>query len=93
MQMNELWKERVRTFVDEIQRYLKYMLNDHFVFVMIFGGGAGIYYYSEWVKTLDENFPVAILMAAIVALTVAISPVITLLKEADIVYLLPLEKD
>lgn len=92
MQMNELWRERVRTFVDEIQRYLKYMLNDHFVFVMIFGGGAGIYYYSEWVKTLDENFPVAILMAAIVALTVAISPVITLLKEADIVYLLPLEK-
>ncbi|MBS4210692.1 ABC transporter permease [Bacillus sp. FJAT-50079] len=91
MQINQLWQERVQSFIKELRRYFKYMFNDHLLFVLIFGGGAAIYYYSEWVKTLDSGFPVGILMAAVLAIFLAASPIQTLLKEADIVFLLPLE--
>ncbi|MCJ7840413.1 ABC transporter permease [Lederbergia sp. NSJ-179] len=89
--MDELWKERVRDYIKELQKYMKYMFNDHLLFVLIFGGGAAIYYYSQWVKTLDSSFPVAIIMAILLAVILSASPISTLLKEADLVFLLPLE--
>ncbi|GIN73856.1 ABC transporter permease [Bacillus sp. J14TS2] len=89
--INELWKERVQAYIKELQKYMKYMFNDHLLFVIIFGGGAALYYYSQWVKTLQPSFPVAIIMAILLALVLSASPITTLLKEADIVFLLPLE--
>ncbi|CAM4061554.1 ABC transporter permease [Lederbergia lenta] len=90
-QINELWPERLQAYIKELRRYFKYMFNDHLLFVLIFGGGAAIYYYSEWVKTLDSGFPVGLIMAIVLAILLAISPIQTLLREADIVFLLPLE--
>lgn len=90
-QIEDLWQERVIAYIKELRRYFKYMFNDHLLFVLIFGGGAAIYYYSEWVRTLAADFPVGIIMSVVLALFIAISPVHTLLKEADIVFLLPLE--
>ncbi|WP_409294809.1 ABC transporter permease [Peribacillus sp. SCS-26] len=49
------------------------------------------FYYSEWVKTLTPEFPAGIIMAAVLGLAVTTSPILTFLKEADIVFLLPLE--
>ncbi|MBS4198528.1 ABC transporter permease [Bacillus sp. FJAT-49732] len=87
----ELWRERFQTYLKELRRYLKYMFNDHLLFVLIFGGGAAIYYYSGWVKTLTSGFPVGIVMAFILGIVLTVSPISTLLKEADLVFLLPLE--
>nr|WP_144924283.1 ABC transporter permease [Paenibacillus bovis] len=90
-QMDDLWRERIQSYLQELRRYLKYMFNDHLLFVFIFGGGAAIYYYSEWVKTLDSSFPVGYVAAIILGIVITVSPITTLLKEPDIVFLLPLE--
>ncbi len=92
-QINELWPERLQEFIKEMRRYFKYMFNDHMRFVLIFGGGAVIYYYSQWVKQLTPEFPISLVMSLILAFFLTISPIITLLKEGDMVFLLPLERE
>lgn len=87
----DLWRERFQSYIKELRRYFKYMFNDHLLFVLIFGGGAAIYYYSEWVKTLSADFPVGIIMGITLGILLTISPISTLLKEPDLVFLLPLE--
>ncbi|MBM7647607.1 ABC-2 type transport system permease protein [Bacillus ectoiniformans] len=89
--IQELWKQRLDTYYNELRKYLKYMLNDHLLFVLVFGMGAGLYYYSDWVKTLDPAFPAPLIMAAVLGAVLAWSPVYTFLKRADTVFLLPLE--
>lgn len=91
-QIESLWPERLHSFMKEIRRYFKYMLNDHLKFVLIFGGGAAIYYYSQWIRSIGPDFPGAAIAAVILAGLLSVSPVITLLKEADAVFLSPLEK-
>ena len=88
----ELWKERFALFVTELQKYLRYIFNGHLLFVLIIGIGGLAYYYSEWVKTLDESFPAAIILALIIAFPLTKSPVYSLLKEPDMFFLLPVEK-
>ncbi|MBS4218118.1 ABC transporter permease [Bacillus sp. FJAT-49711] len=89
--IEELWRERFQAYMKELRRYLKYMFNDHLLFVLIFGGGAAIYYYSGWVKTLTSEFPVGIVIGFILGLVLTVSPISTFLRQADLVFLLPLE--
>ncbi|WP_035321947.1 ABC transporter permease [Peribacillus kribbensis] len=91
MTANDLWRERFRGFTKETGKYLKYIFNGHFAFVLIFAVGGLSYYYSQWVKTLSSDFPAGLIMAAVFGLMLTISPVFTFLKEADIVFLLPME--
>ncbi|MGR3763442.1 ABC transporter permease [Rossellomorea sp. NS-SX7] len=86
-----IWKKRVIEYNQELQKYLKYMFNDHLLFVLIFALGGAAFTYNQWVKILDPTFPAAYIMAAILGLILAWSPVYTFLKEADAVFLLPLE--
>ncbi len=86
-----LWKERFSKTVKELSRYLKYIFNGHFVIVMVFLIGTGAYYYQEWLKTIPEQFPVAMIMAVTLAFLLTLSPVFTFLFDADKVFLLPLE--
>ncbi|HZG72603.1 MAG TPA: ABC transporter permease [Chondromyces sp.] len=90
--MEQLWKQRIEAYYMELRKYLRYMLNDHLLFVLVFGLGAGLYYYSSWIKGLDHTFPAALLMAVLLGAAVSWSPVYTFLKQADTVFLLPLEK-
>jgi len=92
MNSNELWKERFSIFMQEIQKYLRYIFNGHLVFVLVIGLGGLAYYYSEWVQTLSSSFPAALLIAIILALPLTNSPVYTFLKEPDMFFLLPVEK-
>lgn len=92
MNSQELWKERFSTFIQELQKYLRYIFNGHLLFVLIIGLGGLAYYYSEWVKTLDASFPAAFILALIFAVILTNSPIITLLKEPDMFFLLPVEK-
>jgi ABC-2 type transport system permease protein len=89
--IENLWRERLQLFSQELRRYLKYIFNDHLLFVAIFGIAGGAYYYSQWVKTLDTSFPIGWVMGIILGILLTISPRFTLLKEADKVFLLPIE--
>ncbi|WP_100330533.1 ABC transporter permease [Bacillus xiapuensis] len=90
--IEQLWKNRTEAYFAELRKYLRYMLNDHLLFVLVFALGAGLYYYSGWVKTLDHTFPAPLIMAATLGALLAWSPVNTLLMRADTVFLLPLEE-
>jgi ABC-2 type transport system permease protein len=87
-----IWKKRIVEYNQELQKYLKYMFNDHLLFVLIFALGGAAFTYNQWVKTLQPTFPAPLIMAVILGLLLAWSPVYTFLREADAVFLLPLEE-
>ncbi|BCB02936.1 ABC transporter permease [Bacillus sp. KH172YL63] len=89
--VESIWKKRIVEYNQELQKYLKYMFNDHLLFVLIFALGGGAFTYNQWVKTLDPGFPAPLIMAVILGFLLAWSPVYTFLREADAVFLLPLE--
>ncbi|MGE7761133.1 ABC transporter permease [Peribacillus sp. NPDC097895] len=91
MNSQNLWKERYLGYINETQKYLRYIFNGHLVFVMVLVLGGLAYYYSDWVKTLDRDFPAEWIMAIVLSIIVTRSPINTFLKEPDTVFLLPLE--
>jgi ABC-2 type transport system permease protein len=86
-----LWKERFATFAKETGSYLRYIFNGHLVIVLLFLIGSAAFYYQEWIKTLDPNFPAGWVMALLLAAILTYSPIQTFLTEADKIFLLPLE--
>lgn len=86
-----LWKARVASFLKEISRYLKYMFNDHLMIVLVILLGGGALVYKDWVSQLPPDFPGLPLIALVAAVLLTHSPVFTLLKQPDLVFLLPLE--
>lgn len=92
MNSTALWKERFRHFLKEIRTYSKYVFNDHLKFIFVFIIGAGAYYYQQWLQTLTPSFPTGLVMAVLLGLVLTAGSIQTLLKEADLVYLLPVEE-
>ena len=86
-----LWKERFGTFAKETGSYLRYIFNGHLVIVVLFLLGTAAFYYQEWIKTLQPDFPAAWIIALILAAVLTYSPIQTFLTEADKIFLLPLE--
>lgn len=89
--LRDIWTTRFQHYMVEQQRYLKYVFTGHLAIVILFVIGAGGYSYSEWLKVVPETFPAALLVSVIVGLLLTTGGPVTLLKEADIVYFLPLE--
>lgn len=92
--MNGFFSRRVRLHQKQMQRYLKYVFNDHFIMILlILVGGAGLYY-SNVVQQLNPEFIWAKPITIVILLCVLfIGKFATLLQEADKVFLLPKEKD
>ena len=89
--MREIWGQRFLHYVNELQKYMRYVFTGHLAIVFMFAIGAGGYAYSEWLKELPVTFPSALIVSAIIALFLMKSAPTTLLKPADIVFFLPLE--
>ncbi|WP_170006650.1 ABC transporter permease [Bacillus fonticola] len=90
--MDKLFRNRFRDAFQEVKRYLRYMFNDHLLFVLIILIGGFAYTYQDWVNTLPETFPGAFLTAFILGMALTLSRAVTLLKEPDVVFWLPMEK-
>jgi ABC-2 type transport system permease protein len=90
--VNGLWKQRVEQYMADTRKYLKYMLNDHLKIVLIFILGGAAYYYQQWLETLSPSFPAALLMALLIGIVLTAGGIRTFFKQADVVYLLPLEQ-
>jgi len=88
---SKLWRERFAKFSKELSRYLRYIFNGHLVVVLLFLVGTGAYYYQEYVKRLQPDFPAALIMAVVLGVFLTYSPIYTFLLEADKIFLLPLE--
>lgn len=89
--LHDIWSRRLHKYTIEVQNYLKYIVTGHIAVVMLFALGAAGFAYSEWIQDVPPEFPGALLLAVIFGLLLALSPPSTLLKEADMVYFLPLE--
>ncbi|MFP7494836.1 ABC transporter permease [Terribacillus saccharophilus] len=85
------FKQRLTDHMKEMNRYLRYIFNQHLLIAMLFLISGLAFYYQQWLETLAPDFPAALLIGAVFGLLVSYSPVRTLLKEADLVFLLPLE--
>lgn len=86
-----LFMERFRAHVKETVRYLQYIFNGHMAIAILFLIGAGAYYYQQALAQLPDDFPTAFIIALFFALVVIYNPIQTLLKDADLVFLLPAE--
>ncbi|MEK4487068.1 ABC transporter permease [Psychrobacillus sp. FSL H8-0484] len=89
--LREVWSKRFVYYINELQKYLKYIVSGHIALVLVFVIGAAGYTYSEWLNTAPKDFPAFIVVAFILSLLLAMSTPVTLLKNADSVYFLPLE--
>lgn len=89
--LHDVWSKRLHSHTVEVQNYFKYIFTGHIAVVMLFALGAAGYAYSDWVQNVPEDFPAAWILALIFGMMLAFSPPSTLLKEADMVYFLPLE--
>ncbi|MFY4774242.1 ABC transporter permease [Metabacillus sp. RGM 3146] len=90
--VEEIWNKRLEEHLTEVRSYTRYMFNDHLLIVLVFMLGGGAVWYSNWLKHVPAGFPAFWIMALVYALVMLSTSVRTLLKEADIVFLLPLEK-
>lgn len=89
--LQDVWRIRFHHYVNELQKYLKYVFTGHLAIVFVFIFGAGGYQYSEWLKTAPSDFPATWLVAVVIGILLSYSPPTTLIREPDQVYLLPLE--
>lgn len=89
--LHDVWSIRFLHYVNELQKYLRYVFTGHLAIVIVFVLGAGGYQYSEWLKTVSNDFPATWLVAAVIGILLAYNVPTTLVREPDQVYLLPLE--
>lgn len=88
---HDFFKKRLSAHLKETNRYLRYIFNGHIAFAMMFFVAASAYYYQQWLEELPENFPTAWIIGIVFGLLISYSPVRTLLKEPDLVFLLAAE--
>ncbi|WP_010279426.1 ABC transporter permease [Paenibacillus senegalensis] len=89
---DQWWIQRRNQFFKETSYYWKYVfqnLSSGFLFFLIV---AGFYGYTRWVESLPETFPYYWLTVPLLTWAVAHSPIRTFLREADKVFLLPVEQ-
>ncbi|MCM3639371.1 ABC transporter permease [Sporosarcina luteola] len=89
--LREIWGDRFIRYMNELQKYMRFVFTGHLAIVLLFTIGAGGYAYSEWLKEVPSEFPSAILAAVLIGAALSIGSPITLLKPADIVFFLPME--
>ncbi|WP_225744390.1 ABC transporter permease [Marinilactibacillus sp. Marseille-P9653] len=94
MTIQSLFKQRSSIHFKQLSRYMKYVLNDHFVLALLLVLGAAGFGYSNYVQTIEQGaiLPRFILLILMVGV-VASGTITTLMQQADIVFLLPLESE
>lgn len=87
--MKELFDSRRQAFQREVLNYLPYVLNDHFVVVLLVGLGAMLYQYRQLLINFPSN-PVwlYLILAALQVLLLGLGQVATYVRAADRHYLL-----
>lgn len=94
MSVIDIWKRRVANHQKKMMKYLKYVLNDHFVIVCLFLLGALGYAYSETLKSISTVFTYGKILAWIVFSSIIfIGNLATLIQPADSVFLLQKETE
>lgn len=91
--LQSIWGQRFYHYMREVQKYMQYIFTGHLGIVLVFAIGAAGYAYSEWLKEVPADFPSALLVAIVIGGALIFSAPVTLLKPADLIFFLPLEKE
>ncbi|MFY3791748.1 ABC transporter permease [Ureibacillus sp. MALMAid1270] len=89
--LSQIWSKRFTHYLNEVQKYMRFVFTGHLAIVLVFVIGSVGYQYSEWLKVIETSFPAEWVIAVLVGVVSAFSRPTTLLREPDQVYLLPLE--
>ena len=91
--MKQFFQQRVAKHQKKMQRYLRYVINDHFALTMTFLVGGLGFYYAELLKTLPSPFPIGNVMVLVFWLmTLHLGHFASLTQLPDEVFLLPKER-
>ncbi|WP_068675739.1 ABC transporter permease [Oceanobacillus sp. Castelsardo] len=85
------YKRRLSAHMKELGRYLRYILNGHMAVVLFFLISTLAVYYQQALILLPPNFPTAVIIGILFGLVASYSPVRTLLKEPDLVFIITAE--
>src|SRR5699024_10644153 len=88
---SQLFAKRLSAHIKELSRYLRYILTGHIIIAMVFIVSAMSVYYQRFLENLPPAFPSAWVIAIVLGSVAAYSPIQTLLKKADVIFLLPAE--
>ena len=88
MNSAELFETRVRKYQKKSMKYMRYVLNDHFLIVLFFLFGFIMVQYSSWIQSLRVlELPLLGLLGALLASVPFFGGVATLLEPADGIFL------
>ena len=88
MNSAELFETRVRKYQKKSMKYMRYVLNDHFLIVLFFLFGFIMVQYSSWIQSIRElELPLLGLLGALLASVPFFGGVATLLEPADGIFL------
>lgn len=92
--IREIFSQRRRQFQKECLKYLRYVLNDHFVLFLMFFGGFLMVQYSELLKNPPKNpYPFLIISLIISFALPFLGSLATFVDESDCHYLLVKERE
>ena len=81
----QLFSRRLTSYLQQLNRYLRYIFNGHMAIALVFFIAAGAVYYQQWLQTLPENFPTAWVIGVAFGLIATYTPIRTLLQKPDII--------
>ncbi len=87
--LSQLRQQRSKVYWKSMALYLRYLGGSLAGFILIFG--VCLFGYGYFVNHLPERFPVFVLMAILLAIPINSCHIRTYLREADVVFLLPME--
>lgn len=88
MNSETIFEARVRKYQKKSMKYIRYMLNDHFLIVLFFLFGFIMVQYSSWIQTIRVlEWPLLGLLAVLLASVPFFGGVATLLEPADGIFL------
>ena len=83
-----IFEARVRKYQKKSMKYIRYMLNDHFLIVLFFLFGFIMVQYSSWIQTIRVlEWPLLELLAVLLASIPFFGGIATLLEPADAIFL------
>ena len=83
-----IFEARVRKYQKKSMKYIRYMLNDHFLIVLFFLFGFIMVQYSSWIQTIRVlEWPLLGLLAVLLASIPFFGRIATLVEPADAIFL------
>ncbi|WP_423189724.1 ABC transporter permease [Alkalibacterium sp. f15] len=94
MTIDGLFRNRQSYYYKNLGKYLKYVLNDHFVILLLVLGGATGLAYQNYLESVQvEALLPKVILSLVIILVIFSGNIRTLVKPADAVFLLPKEKE